>query len=264
MAPKDASYADGVAGTLGKLIIPLGLALIVEGAIIAYVLPAIPGVIMTIAVIGWVFAVMELLVAAPLWAAAHAYAEGEGFAPQQAQYGYGAAIGIVMRPVLLTFGFIIMFFLIFIVGHFVGGAISIYLRGMAGKDLGVVGAIAVLAIILGTLWGSIKFLMGLITNLADQVPQWIGGRGQNLGEKENAIQSVQAGGEKAKTLAAGSFLAVKNAARDTRQEMRQNAADREAAAAKIRTDPTGNSETVRSTNADNLSGGEAKEKDKKE
>lgn len=32
--------------------IPLGLALVVEGAIIAYVIPAIPGAIMTIAVIG--------------------------------------------------------------------------------------------------------------------------------------------------------------------------------------------------------------------
>lgn len=41
-----------LASLIGKLMIPLGLALVVEGAIIAYVIPAIPGAIMTIAVIG--------------------------------------------------------------------------------------------------------------------------------------------------------------------------------------------------------------------
>ncbi|MDA8154094.1 MAG: DotA/TraY family protein, partial [Acidithiobacillus sp.] len=106
LASPAARMVANTADTLGKLMIPIGLGLVVEGAIIAYVIPAIPGAIMTIAVIGWLFLVMELMIAAPLWAAAHAYAEGEGFAPQQAQYGYGAAIGIVMRPVLLTFGFI--------------------------------------------------------------------------------------------------------------------------------------------------------------
>ncbi|MBU2767362.1 hypothetical protein HAP94_14570 [Acidithiobacillus ferrivorans] len=90
---------------------------------------------MIFAIIGWLFMVMELLVAAPLLAAAHAYAEGEGFAPQQTSYGYDAAIGIVMRPVLLTFGFIIMFFMIFIVGHFVGSAMSVYMSGMNGFHL---------------------------------------------------------------------------------------------------------------------------------
>ena len=53
-----ALVGDGVravasaADTIGKLLIPVGLALLVEGAIIAYVIPAIPGAIMTMAVIG--------------------------------------------------------------------------------------------------------------------------------------------------------------------------------------------------------------------
>ncbi|MBU2743222.1 DotA/TraY family protein, partial [Acidithiobacillus albertensis] len=203
-SPAARMIAD-TADTLGKLMLPLGLGLVVEGAIIAYVIPAIPGAIMTIAIIGWLFLVMELMVAAPLWAAAHAYAEGEGFAPQQAMYGYGAVIGIVMRPVLLTFGFVFMFFLIFIVGHFVGGAMSIYMAGMNGFNLGIVGGVAVLAIILGTIWGAMKFLMGLITHLADLVPQWIGGRGQHLGEKEQAIQGAQSGSDKAKGVALGAY-----------------------------------------------------------
>ncbi|MHB1642189.1 MAG: DotA/TraY family protein [Acidithiobacillus sp.] len=251
-SPAARMVAD-TADTLGKLMIPIGLALVVEGAIIAYVIPAIPGAIMTIAVIGWLFLVMELMVAAPLWAAAHAYAEGEGFAPQQAMYGYGAAIGIVMRPVLLTFGFVFMFFLIFIVGHFVGGAMSIYMAGMNGFNLGIVGSVAVLAIILGTLWGSMKFLMGLITHLADQVPQWIGGRGQHLGEKENAMQGASSGADKAKGVAMGAYAVGKSGAADVGRK-REKAAER---AAKDQKNGNTKSATNPTTNSDNISGGEA-------
>ena len=244
--------SNWAADTLGKLMIPLGLTLVVEGAIIAYVIPAIPGAIMTIAVIGWLFLVMELMVAAPLWAAAHAYAEGEGFAPQQAMYGYGAAIGIVMRPVLLTFGFVFMFFLIFIVGHFVGGAMSVYMMGMNGFHLGVVGGVAVFAIILGTIWGSMKFLMGLITHLADQVPQWIGGRGQHLGEKENAMQGASSGADKAKGVAMGAYAVGKSGAADVGRK-REKAAER---AAKDQKNGNKKSATNPTTNSDNISGGE--------
>jgi conjugal transfer/type IV secretion protein DotA/TraY len=205
MASPLSRFVASSADTLGKLMIPVGLALVVEGAIISYVIPAIPGAIMTIAIVGWLFMVMELMVAAPLWGAAHAYAEGEGFAPQQAAYGYGAAIGIVMRPVLLVFGFVFMFFLMFIVGHFVGGAMSVYMTGMNGFSVGIVGAVAVFAVIIGTIWGSIKLLLGLITNLADQIPQWIGGRGQHLGEKDVAMQGATSGADKARGLALGAY-----------------------------------------------------------
>ena len=177
--------------------------------------------------------------AAPLWAAAHAYAEGEGFASHQAQYGYGAAISIVMRPALLTFGFVFMFFLIFIVGHFVGGAMSIYMMGMNGFHLGIVGSVAVLAVILGTIWGSMKLLMGLITHLADQVPQWIGGRGQHLGEKEQAIQGATSGSDKAKVVAAAAYGVTKLANKSAND------------------DEDGESQTNRATNAGNIGGGEA-------
>jgi len=47
--------------------------------------------------------------------------------------------------------------------------------------------------------------MGLITHLADQVPQWIGGRGQHLGEKENAIQGAESGSNKAKGVAVAAY-----------------------------------------------------------
>jgi conjugal transfer/type IV secretion protein DotA/TraY len=86
--------------------------------------------IMITAVIGWLFLVVELLVASPIWVVAHAYAEGEGFAPQQASYGYGAMIGVMARPVALVFGFAFSFYIIGIASWFAAQALGIFLSGM--------------------------------------------------------------------------------------------------------------------------------------
>ena len=234
-----------------ELALPVGLFLVVEGAIIAYVIPSIPGVIMIFAVVGWIFVTLELLVAAPLWAAAHAYAEGEGFAPQSAQYGYSAAVGIVMRPVLLTFGFVIMFFMIFIIGHFVGAAMTIYMMGMNGFHLGIVGSTAALGVIIGTIWGSMKLVMKLTTYLADRAPQYLGGQREHLGDTQEATHATNSGAGKAKELATGAYAV------GARTIGQQRIAFRNASRTKNGGGNTnGGSETNAATNSDNIGGGE--------
>lgn len=174
-------------GALASIAMPLGVFLIVEGAILHYVFPAIPGVIMMIAIVGWLFLVVELMVASVLWAAAHVYAEGEGFAPPQAQYGYSAAIGIIARPLLLTVGFIFAFFIMDIGGWFLGEALQAFLAGMGGTQVGIIGFCSMLAVIIGAEFLFIKTVLKLITHLADRAPQWIGGHsGQGLGTEEVA------------------------------------------------------------------------------
>ncbi len=172
---------------LGKLAFTVGAFMVGEGAILHYVFPAIPGVIMMISIVGWLFLVVELMVASVLWAAAHVYAEGEGFAPPQAQYGYSAAIGIIARPLLLTVGFIFAFFIMDIGGWFLGEALQAFLAGMGGTQVGIIGFCSMLAVIIGAEFLFIKTVLKLITHLADRAPQWIGGHsGQGLGTEEVA------------------------------------------------------------------------------
>ena len=172
---------------LGKLAFVMGAFMVGEGAVLHYVFPAIPGVIMMIAIVGWLFLVVELMVASVLWAAAHVYAEGEGFAPPQAQYGYSAAIGIIARPLLLTVGFIFAFFIMDIGGWFLGEALQAFLAGMGGTQVGIIGFCSMLAVIIGTEFLFIKTVLKLITHLADRAPQWLGGHsGQGLGTEEVA------------------------------------------------------------------------------
>ncbi|MBU2807579.1 DotA/TraY family protein [Acidithiobacillus ferrooxidans F221] len=172
---------------LGKLAFVVGAFMVGEGAVLHYVFPAIPGIIMMIAIVGWLFLVVELMVASVLWAAAHVYAEGEGFAPPQAQYGYSAAIGIIARPLLLTVGFIFAFFIMDIGGWFLGEALQAFLAGMGGTQVGIIGFCSMLAVIIGAEFLFIKTVLKLITHLADRAPQWIGGHsGQGLGTEEVA------------------------------------------------------------------------------
>lgn len=172
---------------LGKLAFVVGAIMVAEGATLHYVFPALPGIIMMIAIVGWLFLVVELIVASVVWASAHVFAEGEGFSPPQAQYGYSAAIGIILRPLLLTIGFIFAFFIIDIGGWFVGQALQVFLAGMGGTQVGMIGFAAMLAVIIGTEFLFIKTVLKLITHLSDRVPQWMGGHsGQGLGTDEVA------------------------------------------------------------------------------
>lgn len=147
--------------------------------------------IMIAAVIGWVFLVVELLVAAPVWAVAHAYAEGEGFAPQQASYGYGAAIGVLMRPVAIVFGFVFSFFVINIAMWFASIGLGIFLSGMlTDVVMGPISMFATISVILGVIFMTLRYVLRMITHLPENIPNWMGGRSNNTGE----MQAAETGG----------------------------------------------------------------------
>ncbi|MEY2341416.1 DotA/TraY family protein [Acidithiobacillus sp. IBUN Pt1247-S3] len=186
--------AMGALKAVGSFAVPAAVMMIIEGAILQYVFPAMPGIIMITAIIGWLFLVLEMVVASVLWAAAHVYAEGEGFAPQQAQYGYSVVIGILMRPLLLTVGFIFAFFVMDIGGWFVGMALQVFLAGMGSYHIGIIGLISMIGVIIAMMFLFIKTVMKLITHLADHAPQWIGGHsGQSLGMDEAQNTASRAG-----------------------------------------------------------------------
>ena len=79
--------------------------LLVAGLALAYVIPMIPYIIYTMAVLGWIMAVMVALIGAPLWAAVHAIPTGEGAIPQEAKQGWKMLLALFVEPALLVFGF---------------------------------------------------------------------------------------------------------------------------------------------------------------
>jgi conjugal transfer/type IV secretion protein DotA/TraY len=78
----DFAKAIQIASTyLAPFLLVLSLALLGFGAMLAYILPALPFVLWTLGVIAWLVLILEALVAVPVWGILHASPEGEGFLP---------------------------------------------------------------------------------------------------------------------------------------------------------------------------------------
>lgn len=81
-----------------------GMATIVMGFILYYVLPFLPFLYFFFALSGWVKAIFEAVVAVPLWALAHLRIDGEGIPGKTGASGYYLLLEIFLRPILTVFG----------------------------------------------------------------------------------------------------------------------------------------------------------------
>lgn len=159
------------------------------GFFMSYFLPAIPYVIWISAIMGWLILVMESLVAAPLWVAAHALPEGEGLAGNSGRQGYMLFLGVLLRPPLMVAGFLIAMSLINGLGRGIG---YIFLEfgyeyiTSSGVMISI-GAFFAFAVILGiTIVVAAYKIFGLISYLPEKVTNWIGQQLHNLGESGDA------------------------------------------------------------------------------
>ncbi len=173
---------------VASLMLPIGFALIAAGAVLAYYLPALPFILFTSAIVGWLILSIELMVAAPIWAAMHAIPEGEGMAGQHGKQGYILFFGILLRPALHVMGFFIGFLLVNVIGHFVGEAYLDFTTSNNSDEMpvGIVahffGWIATVVIGSGVAIFSSHKAFSLITWLPDHILRWSGGNSPSLGE----------------------------------------------------------------------------------
>ncbi len=177
--------------SLGSLLVLVGSLLVIEGAILSYVLPFIPAVIMAMAIVGWLLLVVELMVAAPIFAAAHAFAEGEGVTGQRTQHGYAVVLGTLLRPTLLTFGFVFSFLLFAVGGKILGIVFYSGFSAFAVTGVGPIQLVTYLGVMLAAAVSMIYFIAKLITHLAEHVPQYLGGRGSDLGVDHAATGAMK-------------------------------------------------------------------------
>ncbi len=172
------------------------LALLAAGADLAIYLPAIPFVLWLLAIAGWVVLVLESLVAAPLWAAAHGMPEGEGFAGQTGRQGYMLFLSVLLRPALMTIGFFISVGVFDGMSWLVSEGWRVYSAGEnAGSILGPVNLAATVAVLVVLLTLLAHQSFGLITWLPAHVTKWIGQAGENLGGE--GAQAVRQGAQSA-------------------------------------------------------------------
>lgn len=80
----------------------IGSYLLIAGGFLALYLPSIPLLLWVGGLISWMLMLIETILVAPIWAAAHAMPEEEGLAGRYARQGYLLFIGVIARPILMV------------------------------------------------------------------------------------------------------------------------------------------------------------------
>ena len=165
----------------------LGL-LIVAGAVLAYVLPAIPFIRFLFGILGWILNVAIAVLAVTVFAAAHVTREdGNRLTVQATRQGWLFLPALVLRPALMLLGLILGYF-VFLAA--IGLFNQVWLPQMrdagASGGLGPVGFLAMLALYVIVAYGLMNASFKLIDLLPGAVLDWIGGRagaGDDGGER---------------------------------------------------------------------------------
>ncbi len=98
----------GFAGSkLGSGATWIGWALVIIGLILGSVLPSVPLLFMILSVVRWQLYLLESIIAAPFWLAAHAAPEGRDHTSNLAAKGYNNLLFIAVYPVLVLGGLIV-------------------------------------------------------------------------------------------------------------------------------------------------------------
>lgn len=184
-------------------------ALLLLGLMLAYYLPALPWVLWTGAIIGWLVLVCETLVAAPFWAMGILVPEGEGMTGQHGRQGVMLLLGILARPPLMIAGFFFAMIIMTGIGKFLGMSFLIFYGASTAGRLPSITAILAYTFILGAVVVVFAHkIFGLITHLPENVVRWIGGGQASLGEHsdESRLRAIfMAGGGRFNQAVAGAF-----------------------------------------------------------
>ena len=196
---------------LFTILIPFAFILIIMGLALSFYIPAIPFVMWWMGVVGWFILTIEFLVAAPLWAAAHALPDGEGFAGDQGKRGYMLFLRIILMPTLMIVGLFTALILFLPLSFLLAGLFKLFMAGLTEGRVGLFGAFAIPFIVTVVMIITAHKVFGLVTWLPDNVLRWLGDSGISLGEQQDQSQTnlavmagfreiTQAGGRATKEL----------------------------------------------------------------
>ena len=180
---------DGFVSTI------LGLMLI-AGAVLAFVLPALPFIRFLFGVFGWLINVVEAVLAVTVFAAAHVTrGQGEGLMVPATRQGWLFLPGLILRPPLMLFGLILGYF-VFLAAIGLLNAIWLpQLRDAGASDgLGPIGFLAMLTLYVMICYALMNGAFKLIDLLPAAVLEWIGGRADGGDDGAGRLAGAVTGG----------------------------------------------------------------------
>jgi hypothetical protein len=105
-------------GSLFSMVMSFLPFIILTGSTLAVYLPLLPFFLWVVAIIGWLITAVEAVIASPIMSVLHLSPEGDGIATQRVEGWYILAMSLLLRPVLLTFGFFFSIAILEVAGGF--------------------------------------------------------------------------------------------------------------------------------------------------
>lgn len=163
-------------------------ALLLMGFAMAYYVPIAPAILFGFAVVEWLIVVIETIIAAPLWMAAHAMPTGDGLTGDHGRNGYGFMLGLLARPVLTIFGLFLALGMMATVVYFMALTFQVAFASSNGGWHGPVDTIMQIILLVGVMLVTVNKTVEVITRLPSSALRWIGADGgQPAGKQEEAL-----------------------------------------------------------------------------
>lgn len=179
--------------------------LFVAGVLFAYVFPAMPMIYWVLAMVSFLLLVVEVLIAAPFWAAAHAWSTKEdGVAGEMGAQGYLQFLEILFKPTLYVLGFIAVFLIMRVAGFIVARLFEAFYYSYSHSDISSVlthtGMLTSLfmCIMLGAMFMYMFYYLCSegYSHLPSKVMRWIGHQADTMGlagQAEGMRQMIMGG-----------------------------------------------------------------------
>ena len=160
--------------SVGFLLSFMAITLLAAGAMMAFYIPMIPFISWVTGLIKWISSIVEAMIAAPIWGAAHIHPDGDD-AVGRAGPGYFIALAMFMRPTLMIFGLFCAIAVANPVAHYVNGGFMMAVSGAmhdSANGLGALVAYSVIYVIIMTT--VLHAVFALINWVPDTVMRWMG------------------------------------------------------------------------------------------
>ena len=224
--------AGGMKGALAgsitiwtAVVVPLLSIVFLFGISCCYVLPAIPVVFWARALVSWAVLVVETLVGAPFWAAAHVLPEGQGMAGQHARQGYVLLLDVFLRPVLLVVGAVMSILLVQIFGAILAEILGLWAT-ITNQSANYIfaGIVFTSGMMIFITYESIKALYLRGMELPEKVIKWCGNNlfGASQGGSQGSANISQASVTTQKIVTGGMAGAVNKGASIAQQAEKMN------------------------------------------
>jgi len=175
------------AESLGGAFSFIMIALFVCGVVLLYYVPLVPFIVWISAITGYLVIVVESLLAATLWFAAHVMPSGDGLVSDAGRRGYFFALNVAVRPPIMVFALIFGAALMHIMVSYTSTAYLSYIVGLMADRTDFTGLLTfacLMLLLMAIIVMIVHSTHALVSATPEHVIRYVSGESRPGGEME--------------------------------------------------------------------------------